>query len=232
MRILICDDARDCVERLQRYVGQYMRRHGVGAEFVATTDSAAAAADERLYDLAFLDVEMEPVGGIEIAKRLKQRNDRVVIFLVTAYDAYLDAAMDLHVFRFFEKPFDEQRLYAGLDRAMEYIDKSSVDVFLRSDGRYLRVFADDILFVKTENRRTYVQTLDAEYVTRGNIDEWCERLPKTFFYPVHKSYLVNLHYVTEYSYQALCVQGAYRIPIASRRQAVFRKHWFLYLQRR
>ena len=149
MRILICDDARDCVERLQRYVGQYMRRHGVGAEFVATTDSAAAAADERLYDLAFLDVEMEPVGGIEIAKRLKQRNDRVVIFLVTAYDAYLDAAMDLHVFRFFEKPFDEQRLYAGLDRAMEYIDKSSVDVFLRSEGRYLRIFADDILVVRT-----------------------------------------------------------------------------------
>ena len=73
---------------------------------------------------------MPDIDGITIAKELKERNEKVVIFFVTAFDEYQDEAMDLHAFRFFEKPFDVQRLYASLDKALQYIDKTYIDLFL------------------------------------------------------------------------------------------------------
>ena len=56
------------------------------------------------------------------------------------------AAMDLHAFRFFDKPFDPQRLYAGLDKAMEYIDGAYVDVFVYNQQAQVRLLVDgDVL---------------------------------------------------------------------------------------
>ena len=65
--------------------------------------------------------------------------------------------------------------------------------------------------------------------TKETFDEWCEKLPQLFFYPVHKSFLVNLHYVSQYSYKELFLDNGTRIPIAPSKQAAFRKFWFLYL---
>ncbi|MDD5796490.1 MAG: response regulator [Oscillospiraceae bacterium] len=82
------------------------------------------------YDLAFLDIQMNEINGIPLAKNLMARNSKVVIFFVTAYNGYQDDAVDLRAFRFFEKPFDAARLYSGLDKAMGCIDESYVDIYL------------------------------------------------------------------------------------------------------
>lgn len=232
MKILICDDEKVCMERIKSHVALYMQNHFIKTDFFATTDPTAILKTKDVYDLAFLDIQMDGMDGIAVAKELKQRNSKVIVFLITAYEEYLDDAMDLHVFRFFDKPFDAQRLYAGLDKAMEYLDETYVDVFLHSAGKAKKILVDDILLVKTENRKTYVQTTGGEYRTRGSVDAWEAKLPNTFFYAVHKSYLVNLHYVTEYNYSELYIDGNIRVPIASRKQSAFHKYWFEYLRRR
>lgn len=142
--------------------------------------------------------------------------------------------MDMRAFRFFEKPFDPQRLYNGLDRALEYIDRVYVDVYVRdADERVQkRIPINDIVLVKTENRKTYLRTKDTEYVTYGSLDEWEEKLATRYFYRVHQSYLVNLHYVTEYQHTQLYLRDTIRVSIPSRRQTEFRQYWFEYLKRR
>lgn len=232
MRILICDDEERYVEDVRQYVGQYMRERRIRAAFTVTTDPCAFMQSDAVYDLAFLDIQMEGFDGIAVAKELRRRNGKVILFFITAFDEYQDDAMDLHVLRFFEKPFDEQRMRAGLDKAMEYLDEVYVDVYLNNDGGAQRILIDDILLVKTENRKTYVLTKDGEYVTNGSLDDWQKQLSTTFFYRVHKSYLVNLHYVTEYRYRELFLEGDVRVPISTRRQADVHQYWFLYLKRR
>ena len=66
------------------------------------------------FDLAFLDIQMDEVNGITLAKELKKRNSKIALFFVTNYDEYQDDAMDVNAFRFFSKPFDVGRLYSGL----------------------------------------------------------------------------------------------------------------------
>lgn len=233
MKILICDDEERYLNDLKVHIEEYMRIHGIKADFFTATNSNEILSSDIGFDLAFLDIQMPDIDGITIAKELKERNEKVVIFFVTAFDEYQDEAMDLHAFRFFEKPFDVQRLYASLDKALQYIDETYIDLFLYNGGEDKKILVDDIVYIRRDNRKVILHTKDGkEYVTRRDLNQWMEELPNTFFYQVHKSFLVNLHYITKNSYSSIWLNDTIEIPVASRKQVDFHKYWFQYLKRR
>lgn len=232
MKILICDDEQRYLDTLKVHVLEYMKNRFIACDITATTDPLGILHSSQSFDLAFLDIQMDGVDGITLAKELRNRNSKLALFFITNYDEYQDDAMDLQAFRFFEKPFDVNRLYAGLEKAMEYIDGAYVDVYLYGNGMHRRILVDDILYVTRSNRKVALITKDEEFYTTGSFDAWCEKLPPLFFYPVHKSFLVNLHYVDKYSYTELFLSNGTRIPIAPRKQSAFHKFWFEYLRRR
>lgn len=232
MKILICDDEQKYLDILTVHVQEYMANRYIECDITATTSSAEILHSTQSFDLAFLDIQMEHVDGISLAKELKRRNRKLALFFVTNYDEYQDDAMDLQAFRFFEKPFDVNRLYSGLDKAMEYIDGAYVDIFLYGNGMQQRILVDDIVYVTRNNRKVVLITKNGEFTTSEGFDDLCERFPTLFFYLVHKSFLVNLHYVDKYSYSELFLNDGTRIPVAPRKQSAFHKFWFEYLRRR
>lgn len=229
MRILICDDEPQYLDELRSHVQSYMDSHYIGCEIVAQTQPERVMESQQAFDLAFLDIQMDGVDGITLAKELRRRNGKLALFFITNYDAYQDDAMDLQAFRFFKKPFDEARLYAGLDKAMEYIDGAYVNVFLSSNAEQQRIPVDSIYYITRTNRKNLLVCKQGSYFTRETLDEWGEKLPQLFFYPVHKSFLVNLHYVEKYAYSELLLEDGTVIPIAPSKRAAFRKFWFMYL---
>ena len=226
MKILICDDEKEYLEILTSHVREYMDKHYIECDITATVDPVSISHSNVVFDLAFLDIQMDGIDGISLAKELRSRNSKLALFFVTNYEEYQDDAMDLQAFRFFEKPFDANRLYAGLDKAMEYIDGAYVDVFLYGDGAQQRVLVDDIMYITRNNRKVVMVTQSGDYTTKESFDDWCDKLPQLFFYPVHKSFLINLHYVEKYSYSEVYLTNSTRIPIAPRKQSLFHKFWF------
>lgn len=224
MKILICDDEERYLKELKVHIEEYLRSHNIKAELVTSLDPKEIMESESAFDLVFLDIEMPEFDGITLAKELKNRNNKVILFFVTNFDEYQDEAMDLRIFRFFEKPFNVKRLYSSLDRAMEYIDESYVDIFLYNNGEHQKILVDSIVYIKRDNRRIILITDDGkEYITKENLEQWNEL--------VHKGFLVNLHYVTKCSYTELYI-GKTRIPIAPRKQADFHNYWVDYLRKR
>lgn len=232
MKILICDDEQQYLDSLKFHVQEYMQNRFINCSITVATSSKEIMSNNTRYDLAFLDIQMEGTDGIALAKELKRRNSKTALFFVTNYDEYQDDAMDLQAFRYFSKPFDVGRLYSGLDKAMEYIDGSYVDIFLYGDNAQQRIIIDDIMYITRINRKVIVKTIYQSIPVREGFDELCEKMPQLFFYQVHKSYFVNLHYVKKYSYLELYLSDDTRIPITTRKQAQFHKYWFDYLERR
>ena len=232
MKILICDDEQQYVDELKIHIENFMQSRVADFTIDTANNPQAVADSNEIYQLAFLDIQMDELNGISLAKTLKERNCKIVIFFVTSYNDYQDEAMDLRAFRFFEKPFNVERLYSGLEKAMEYIDESYVDFYVWTDNEHKQILVDDVIYVERGNRQVTLVTTQGNFTTRETFDEWCAILQNSFFYRVHKSFIVNLHYVTGYKYSELFVQNNVRIPIASRRQTDFHKFWFAYLRRR
>lgn len=231
MRILILDDEQKFVDDLQFHIERYMATHLISTEITTSVSPEKILDSAAAFDLAFLDIQMPGADGITVAKELQKRNSRIILFFVTAFEEYQDEAMDLHIFRYFEKPFDEKRLYAGLDKAMEYLDETYVDIYLDKNGENIKVLVDDVIYIKRENRKITVATTGGEYTSKKSFDDLVSKLPNTFFYLVHKSFLINIHYITRYSYKEIYL-GDTRISVATRKQADFHKFWFDYIKRR
>lgn len=231
MKILICDDEHKFLNDLHAHVREYMQNRFIPHDITATDNPAEILSNTEIYNLAFLDIQMDSIDGISLAKELKKRNEKLALFFVTNYSEYQDDAMDLRALRYFEKPFDVTRLYSGLDRAMEYIDETYVDIFLQSDNTQHRFLVDDIIYVMRDNRKVIITTSEGQFIISESFDSICQKLPTSFFYTVHKSFYVNLHYINKYSYSEIFLTDETRIPIASRKQADFHKFWFEYLRR-
>lgn len=232
MKILICDDEVQYLDVLRIHVEEYMNNRFIDHEITTATNPAQVLNLDMRFDLAFLDIQMEGTNGITLAKELKRRNSKIALFFVTNFDEYQDDAMDLQAFRYFSKPFDVGRLYSGLDKAMEYIDGAYIDIFLYGDNAQQRILIDDIMYITRANRKVILKTKYQSFPIREGFDELCGKMPPLFFYQVHKSYFVNLHYVKKYAYSELFLTDETRVPIAPRKQAVFHKYWFEYLRRR
>ncbi len=231
MRILICDDEVRYIQPLRKCLEQYMAEHNIPSEITETVAPQKILLSKEVYDIAFLDIQMENVDGLTLAKELRQRNRKTALFFITNYEGYQDNAMDLQALRYFKKPFEPDRLIAGLDKALEYIDGAYVDVFLYSGGVQQRVLVDDILYLTLDGRKVAVQTVKSRFLVTGKLEEWIERFPHTFFRQPHKSFLVNLHHVERYAYSELQMSDGTRIPIAPKKQPEFRRIWFEYIGR-
>lgn len=232
MKILICDDEKQHTNILKQHIDTYMRCRCINHETDTICDPKIVLSNETIYQLAFLDIQMNEIDGISLAKTLKERNSKIIIFFVTSYKSYQDDAMDLQAFRFFEKPIDLERLYSGLDKAMEYIDESYIDFYIYTNNEQKKILTNDVIYVERGNRKVTLVTTHGNYNTRETFDDWCNILQNSFFYRVHKSFIVNLHYITNYKYTEIFVKDQIRIPVASRRQSDFHKFWFAYLRRR
>lgn len=235
MKILICDDEQQYIDKLHIHIEEFMKCHCINYEIDTANDPLEITKNDTIYQLAFLDIEMSEISeinGISLAKILKERNSKIVVFFVTSYNNYQDDAMDIRAFRFFEKPYNIDRLYTGLEKAMEYIDEIYVDFYIYSNNEQKKILIDDVIYVERSNRQVTLVTTHGNYTTRESFDFWCNTLHNSFFFRVHKSFIVNLHYVTSYKYSELVIQNKISIPIASKRQADFHKFWFAYLRRR
>ena len=180
------------------------------------------------FDVAFLDIEMGEIKGTQVAEKLKEANPHIIVFVITSYDWYLDEAMDLNVFRYIKKPLDEKRLFSGLEKAVQLLDKTVIEFYLKNDNGIKKVASSDIVYVEIVGHSTKVVTLDGEYISKNNIRFWKEKLSASFFYQVHSSFIANIKYITKYERDMLTLNDKYKVPVAYRTQTEFRRYFMKY----
>lgn len=109
MNIFLCDD--DCLitKQLSEYLTEYFSNIKMNTIKIFTFNTAFPLLSSSVIpDIVFLDIEMPEINGIEIAKKLYSMYHDCIIMIVTSYSEYLDAAMDIHVFRYLDKPINKK----------------------------------------------------------------------------------------------------------------------------
>ena len=228
MKIVICDDDNMYAQEVKLHIEELLDEKKVEAEIEVFNDSGDLHDSPGFYEVAFLDVEMTPYTGIETARALRDVNPYIVIFIITSHDKYLDDAMDMNVFRYIRKPLDIERLVRGMDKAISTINNQQIPVLLKNDEGTVNVASDDIVYIEISGRTTTVATVQEIYISENKLDYWEDKLTASYFYRVHKSFIINMKHITNYTRDTVTLLKKYDIPIAYRKQAEFRKFFFNY----
>lgn len=228
MKIAFCDDDKEYLEEIRRNVEAILSEQNINAQFDLFSNSSELYNCDGFYDMTFLDIEMETYSGIEVAKKLKTINPYIIVFIITSYDRYLDDAMDLNVFRYIKKPLDYKRLKNGIIKALGTIDSQNITFVLKNNSKTKTVLADDIVFIETSGRATRVVTVNDEFMSENKMEFWKSKLIASFFYNVHKSFIINVKHISDYKRDTVTLLEKYNIPVAYRKQAEFRGFFFRY----
>lgn len=112
MIVLLADDERLALENLNKAVREAAPRAEVHA--FRWYEDALEFAQKIPVDVAFLDVEMPGMSGVELARRLKLLHPEVNIIFVTGFGQYRDAAFALHASGYLIKPVTPEKVRAEL----------------------------------------------------------------------------------------------------------------------
>ncbi len=187
MKILLVDDENLQLMRLENTCKKIMPN-----EEYFTFTNPKKAYDETLnetIDIAFLDIEMPILTGIQLAKKLKKNNPLINIIFVTAYDNYALDAYNLHASGYVMKPVNEEKIKKEIDGLRYSIElKSTKLIQVKCFGNF-EVFKDGvpIKFKYQKSKELFAYLVDREG-SSANINE----LNAVLWEEDHKSYLRNL----------------------------------------
>ena len=232
MKIAICDDNLNIVDEVKNLLDEYALSKNLSLDISTFNDGQAVLESDERFNIAILDVEMPGCNGIELGKILREKNRHIVLMYITSHKKYLDEALNLNAARFFEKPIDSKRFYDGLDNALKRIDNTTIKFFLKEDNASVRINANDIIYVEIEpigHRKTKIVTEEKTYISSNKIVFWEEHLISSLFVKTHKSYIINMEYITKYENNTLQLDGKYNIPISRNYQSSVHRAFIRYM---
>ena len=202
MYIAICDDNAADLAAAYEAVRSVLDEKCVQYTLDRFTTPDDLLSAENTYDMVFLDVEMDGMTGIELARKLREIKQDCLVFFITNYSTYLDNAFDVNAIRYLTKPIDRVRLSAGIDSALERIESIRRKITLTDFKTKTKteINISDIIYIETKNRRTKVITLNYEFETIEIFSEIKSIIEGevNYFAAPQQSYYVNLKYVTDY----------------------------------
>lgn len=214
---VVAEDEPLLCDGLVRALGQAWPELQILAE-CADGGSALEAIVEHQPDVAFLDIRMPGLTGIEVASASLSASPRTQVVFVTAYHQYAIDAFDTGAIDYLLKPIDAGRLAQTVQRLRTRMqaggaasaDLSSLLEELRvalprklaseplawitaSTGTATRLIAvEEVLYFRAESKYTVVMTATGEALLRKPIKELLEVLDPSNFKQVHRSTIVNL----------------------------------------
>jgi two-component system LytT family response regulator len=206
IRVLIADDEAPARGKLERWVAEQPDMQLAG---YAEDGLVAAESIERLHpDVAFLDIQMPGLSGLEVAAQLERSSAPLIVF-VTAFDEHAVKAFELNAVDYLLKPYDKDRLLRALQRvrdrlsggretrsaavAMARAQTASSERLLVPDGERLQLIdSTSIEWLEADDNYVHVHTAARRYLLRRTLQDLLMQLGEERFVRIHKSAAVNL----------------------------------------
>jgi len=184
--------------------------------------------DNDKVDLIFLDVEMPGATGFDLMDRLTY-SPRII--LTTTKTEYAFDAFQYNVSDYLKKPISYKRFLESIQKinkaepappapvvpaaATAAAPDPNADLgalFIKAEGKLVKLNQEDIVFI--ESMRDYVKFVTAtqKYVTYSTLKNLEEKLAKTTFLKVHRSYIVNINKIDDIRGNTIYLQGN-QVPI-------------------
>jgi len=235
IKIAICDD-----EALSRnYLASLLRIQNYPCEIIEYASADALFAEQREFDLLFLDIKFSSSGdipnGMKLAQMIRAETQikQPVIIFATGYEQYVFDAFDVGAFHYLLKPIDKEKFSQVFSHAVKQITESSQPIrtlTLPFHGVSHTIPLDKIYYIESCNHKVILHLKDENFVCYAKIRDLELELQEQFF-RIHKGYLANLSYVEKYSKTELTLTNGEQLLISKYKYRDFVKAYLNFLKK-
>ena len=230
IRFAIVEDAAFDRQVLRDCLREYGQE--TGTELLITEFTGGTAFLEQYQedlDLIFMDIMMDGLDGLTTARKLRRRDDKVLLVFVTSMLQYAVQGYSVDAMDFIVKPVTYTGLKLCMDRVVRRLNETT-PVRLRFTNREgtHSVDAAEICYIESLEHKIVVHTVQGEIQSDMSLAA-AEKMVKALpFFRCHVSYLVNLRYVDRVSGNDVWVNGD-RLAISRYRRKDFLEAWSAWL---
>ena len=215
MKVIIVDDDVTSCSSLE-----YLCSKVQEIEIVGVYNDAISAINflkNNKVDLILLDVEMPEFSGLDLVKTIP--NLPYIIF-TTGQKEYAADAFEYDVVDFITKPITLPRLSKSIDKVLKLLKsenlsfKESDFIFIKSEGRFVKLNIDDVLYIETLGDYVVFNLEDQKkHIVYSSLKAMDQKLSNPLFVKVHRSFIVNISKIVDIEENNLVIENKV-IPIS------------------
>lgn len=225
MRIAVCDDCRqDACAIRDLMSGQEVKLYSNSESLLSDVEKGG-----EHFDLYLLDIFMEnSMNGIELAGKLRDKDEASAICFVSTSDDFYREAYDLYAIQYLIKPVSREEL----EKLLNKVEK----IFVRKKGKTLKyswrrsagtIPYEEILYVNSREHVLFIHCMDGRVQeSTGKLKDLEQQICGDTFLRCHQSFIVNMYHVRKFSGMELTLaEGGEIVPISRRYYATVKERY-------
>ncbi len=215
-RIAVCDDDAQCLQDIAGMTEEILRREELEAQvdcFASGKALLSSVDGGESYDIFLLDVMMEELDGMAIARELRDRGEKSDVIFISANREMAAQGYYVSALRYLTKPVREEELREALLLSCG----RKREVILPTQRGVRAINPSKVNYFEAWERGTQMYTEDGEEKLAVKFSEVIEMMEREYFVLCHRSLLVNLNKIRYIRVNELELMDGSVLPISRHR---------------
>lgn len=236
VEIAIVEDRTDALEQLESLLKQYSAEYKTLLQIHTFTNAVSFLENYTArYDMVFMDILMPMLNGLDAARALREKDEKVILIFVTSMQQYAIRGYEVAATDFIVKPVTypqfKLKFTRFLDRLSMQPKHTSTDILVKTETGFVRLLPSRIRYVEVRGHHCVYHTEAGDYRQYQSMKSAAEQLEDCGFAKCNNYLLVNLSYVTRMDGMSAYI-GSEELPISHPRKNEFTKKLTEYMESR
>ncbi len=220
LNIAVVEDEQVHRDILLKYIQAWKERYLVEGK-VETFESSDAFyfrwCGDQQFDVLFLDICMEGMDGVSLAKKLREKGKRVDIIFTTGIADYMQEGYEVEALHYLLKPLDQKKVWECLEKCRYRKEEDTRFILLPGEEGLVKTDVSGILYGEAVGHYSELVSMTEVSLIKLGIKELAEQLRGWGdFMFCHRSYLVNLRRISKMGRQDITMDNGTAVPVSRR----------------
>ena len=231
MKVAIIEDNHEALDYYLKYINRYQKEEKVKIELFTYENGADLLKDyNKDFHVIFLDIGLPIMNGLEVANKIREVDESVLIVFVTNLPQYAIEGYKVNALDFLLKPVtysDFQIEMKKIERNLKLKKKNYLVLNLK--GIVHKIPFTSIIYVEIIHHDIVIHTDSNDYKFRGSLKSIEENLDMQLFSRCNNCYLVNLNYVESIDKNIVILTNNKELLISRNRRKPFLDDFTVFL---
>mgnify|MGYP002510862999 FL=1 len=168
----------------------------------------------KSYDLVFLDILMEGISGIEVARKIRETDSECLLIFISSSKEYALQSFEVRAFDYLLKPLSEERFQKTMDLCQNELAKHIRYIEVKESRTLVKIPLNEIIYTDYYNH--YIQIHTAARLIRS-YQQFDVFSPLLLCYPqflcCYRNCIVNMDHVDSVDKHDFVMENGERVPI-------------------
>lgn len=231
MRIAIVDDLKSDNNKLKSIIEKYFDNSKEKADIECYYDGESFLRyfSEGKYDIAFIDIYMKEISGIDTARKIFSTDKNCKIVFTTTSNNFASESYEIKAYSYIIKPILDDKICSIFNNIKYKENENSLNVSLISHKTNINIALNRILYIDIITRNINIHLFNNTFPVKGKFMDYSAKLLKyPSFIECFRGVIINMDHITNVTEDDFILDNGESVPIRKRHKLDIKKHYIKY----